>query len=151
MQKFLCKNHADRQIKFDGHSVPSGANYGQTAEGLHFIAVVRVNQIGMVWKDGRGLVPWQNEYNQKIVNFIKKNPVGANPELDHSKKSATQKNKTRHKYDNWYSNDCIKRRHIKVSKSRKPMGFDGAYLKATRELYGENIGRKQVNYLDGYR
>ena len=31
------------------------------------------------------------------------------------------------------------------------MGFGGAYLKATRELYGENIGRKQVNYLDGYR
>ena len=151
MQKFLCKNYADHQIKFDGHSVPSGAYYGQTVNGVRFIAVVKKSQIGMVWKCGNGLVSWQNEYNQTVVDFIKKNPVGANPELDHSKKSATQKNKAKHKYDSWYSNDCIKRRHIKVSKSRKPMGFSGAYLKATRELYGENIGRKQVNYLDGYR
>ncbi len=151
MQKFLCKNHADRQIKFDGHSVPSGAYYGQTAEGLRFIAIVRVNQIGMVWKDGRGLVPWQNECNQKIVNFIKKESVCANPELVRGKKSATQHNKECKKYDGWYSNDCIRKRHVKVSKSKKPMGFSGAYLKATRALYGDDVSRKQVNYLDGYR
>ena len=83
MQKFLCKNHADRQIKFDGHSVPSGAYYGQTAEGLRFIAVVRVNQIGMVWRSGKGLVPWEKSYNQTVVDFIRSEPVGVNPETMH--------------------------------------------------------------------
>ena len=80
MRKFLCKNYADRQIKFDGHSVPSGAYYGQTAEGLRFIAVVRVNQIGMVWRSGKGLVPWEKSYNQTVVDFIRSEPVGVNSE-----------------------------------------------------------------------
>lgn len=83
MQKFLCKNHADRQIKFDGHSVPSGAYYGQTAEGLRFIAIVRVNQIGMVWRSGKGLVPWEKSYNQTVVDFIRSEPIGVNPETVH--------------------------------------------------------------------
>lgn len=83
MQKFLCKNYADRQIKFDGHSVPSGAYYGQTANGLRFIAVVRVNQIGMVWRSGKGLVTWEKSYNQTVVDFIRSEPIGVNPETVH--------------------------------------------------------------------
>lgn len=144
MRKFLCKNYADRQIKFDGHSVPSGAYYGQTAEGLRFIAVVRVNQIGMVWRSGKGLVPWEKSYNQTVVDFIRSEPVGVNSETVHFDMAVKSERKKAAK-------------HTKAFRTRNG-SFTEEYNNASSLIYGETIEMnrrpqkvygKIAEYMDG--
>jgi hypothetical protein len=166
MQKFLCKNHTDCQIKFDGHSVPSGAYYGQTAEGLRFIAVVRVNQIGMVWRSGKGLVPWEKAYNQTVVDFIKSERITKNPEVRYFDKNdpiETQNaQRYNHRFNNCYECGFVPKskkpaKHTKAFRTR-PNCYTAEYNHASSAIYGETIemnGKPQkvrgkiAEYMDG--
>ena len=166
MQKFLCKNHADRQIKFDGHSVPSNAYYGQTAEGLRFIAIVRVNQIGMVWRSGKGLVPWEKSYNQTVVNFIRSEPVGVNPETVHFDMAVKSERKKAGRYAARFAGTgsaSANRKSKKAAKHTKAFrtrndSFPEEYNNASSLIYGETIEMnrrpqkvygKIAEYMDG--
>lgn len=166
MQKFLCKNHADRQIKFDGHSVPSGAYYGQTAEGLRFIAIVRVNQIGMVWRSGKGLVPWEKSYNQTVVDFIRSEPIGVNPETVHFDMAVKSERKKAGRYAARFAGTgsaSANRKSKKAAKHTKAFrarndSFTKEYNNASSLIYGETIEMnrrpqkvygKIAEYMDG--
>ena len=166
MQKFLCKNHADRQIKFDGHSVPSGAYYGQTAEGLRFIAVVRVNQIGMVWRSGKGLVPWEKSYNQTVVDFIRSEPIGVNPETVHFDMAVKSECKKAGRYAARFAGTgsaSANRKSKKAAKHTKAFrtrndSFTAEYNNASSLIYGKTIEMnrrpqkvygKIAEYMDG--
>lgn len=166
MQKFLCKNHADRQIKFDGHSVPSGAYYGQTADGLRFIAVVRVNQIGMVWRSGKGLVPWEKSYNQTVVDFIRSKSIGVNPETVYFDMTVKSERKKAGRYAARFAGTVsasANRKSKKAAKHTKAFrtrndSFTKEYNNASSLIYGKTVemnGRhkkvygKISEYMDG--
>lgn len=166
MQKFLCKNCSNRQIRFDGHSVPSGAYYGQTSEEVRFIAVVKQNQVGMVWRCGKGLNQWQSEYNQTVVDFIRNEFIVRNPEVRQFDRNDAVAMQNAQRYNHRFK-DCQKcgfssfghkpKKHTKAFRGRDNF-FTAEYNDTSKAIYGETVemnGKSQkvygkiAEYMDG--
>lgn len=152
---FLCKNTSSHIIRFDGVAVPRNGYYGQTLGGIRFIAVVHGNQIGMKWHNAKSLSFWYNDYKQEVVDAIRDGFLQPNPErvrIDwNDKKAVKQYKREQSKYAGAFSSDAVRRHHVNVSRRPDPRCFSGDYLDTVRKQYGQEVHRKQVNYLDGYR
>ena len=140
--------------------------YAQTAEGLRFIAIVRVNQSGMVWRSGKGLVPWENSYNQTVVDFIRSEPIGVNPETVHFDMTVKSERKKSGRYaarfaGTWSASANRKSKkaakHTKAFRTRND-SFTAEYNNASSLIYGKTIEMnrrpkkvygKIAEYMDG--
>lgn len=152
---FLCKNLSGHNIRFDRIVVPCNGYYGQTEGGIRFVAVVHGNKIGMKWHNAKALSFWYNDYKQEVVDAIRQGFLQPNPErvfVDWSdKKAVKQYKRERSKYAGAFSSDAIRRHHVNVSRRPDPKCFSYDYLDTVRSQCGQDVSRKQVNYLDGYR